>query len=253
MPAPDNSHSSPNRSGRLGRPISMLVIHATAGSLASAIAWLCSPPSKVSTHYIVSKRGLIFQLVPDDWAAWHAGRALWHGETAINEISLGIELENANDGRDPYPPVQLDSAVRLCREKCTAYQIAPDMVVRHLEVAIPKGRKTDPAGFPWAEFTARLFATSPQPAPPPPADPLRAHLIAGASRSYFAGSGFLDFYSTQGGLSLFGYPLTDEAHDTDLAGQACTWMRLERCVLKYKDGEGVHLALSVEAKAKGWI
>src|SRR3954463_11295279 len=109
----DLSVRSPNQSPRHNRAITMMVIHATAGSARSALGWLTTPLSRVSAHYLIDKGGHIYQLGPDDRAAWHAGRAAWHGETAINDISIGIELENANDGRDAYPPEQLDALLEL--------------------------------------------------------------------------------------------------------------------------------------------
>lgn len=161
MPAIDLSVRSPNHSPRGSHQITMLVIHATAGSARGALAWLTSPWSRVSAHYLITKGGHIYQLVPDERAAWHAGRASWQGETAINELSIGIELENANDGRDPYPPEQIDALLALATEKVEKYHIAPQMVVRHRDIAVPKGRKTDPAGFAWAEFVGRLFPGAP--------------------------------------------------------------------------------------------
>jgi N-acetylmuramoyl-L-alanine amidase len=146
----------------------MIVLHATVGSARSALAWLTNPAARVSSNYLIEKSGHIYQLVPDEYAAWHAGRASWHGETAVNELSLGIELENANNGRDPYPPEQLDALLELAHEKVAQYQIAPDMVTRHLDVAVPHGRKSDPAGFPWTEFMGQLFS---QAAPPPQRPP----------------------------------------------------------------------------------
>ena len=92
MPAIDLSVRSPNHSPRGSHQITMLVIHATAGSARGALAWLTSPLSRVSAHYLITKGGHINQLVSDERAAWHAGRASWQGETAINELSLGIEL-----------------------------------------------------------------------------------------------------------------------------------------------------------------
>ncbi|MBK9714450.1 MAG: N-acetylmuramoyl-L-alanine amidase [Kouleothrix sp.] len=167
---------SPNYGARGGRDIAMLVVHATAGSLRGALAWLTNAAARVSAHYLIDKQGQVYQLVPDELAAWHAGRAGWRGETAINEISLGIELENANDGRDPYPAGQVDALLRLARDKVARYQIAPAMVVRHRDVAQPPGRKSDPAGFPWAEFIRQLFPQQPAspderpPRPPSPGD-----------------------------------------------------------------------------------
>ena len=155
----DTSHPSPNHGPRVGADISMLVLHATVGSYASALSWLCNPASKASTHYLISKTGYIYQLVMDDRAAWHAGAAQWFDLDSgdIQRQSIGVELENRNDGHDPYPPAQFASAAELCRSLIARYAIVPDMVTRHLDIAIPHGRKTDPAGFRWAAFKAALF------------------------------------------------------------------------------------------------
>lgn len=169
----NTSIRSPNYGSRGGRAISMIVLHATAGTARSALAWLTNPAARVSAHYLIDKAGQIYRLVPDEYAAWHAGRAAWRGETAINEISIGIELENANNGRDPYPAAQMNALIHLTREKVTQYRIAPDMVVRHLDIAVPRGRKNDPAGFPWAEFQQQVFAETVTPASERPIPPAR--------------------------------------------------------------------------------
>ncbi len=150
-------HPSPNHSSRNGTRITMIVMHATVGSYTSALSWMTNPASKVSSHYLIAKSGLVAQLVQDEMAAWHAGRARWMGVTDINACSLGIELENANDGHDPYPPAQLASAHWLCQDKIARYNIERADVVRHLDIATPKGRKTDPAGLPWPAFADSLY------------------------------------------------------------------------------------------------
>jgi N-acetylmuramoyl-L-alanine amidase len=161
----DTSIRSPNSSPRGAHPITMIVVHATAGSLRSSLAWLTNPAARVSCHYVIDKTGRIFQLVPDDEVAWHAGRCFWKGRTDINESSLGIELVNANNGRDPYPADQVNALVSLVRDRMARYDIPLDHVVRHLDVAIPRGRKSDPAGFDWPGFLARLSGT-PEPSAP---------------------------------------------------------------------------------------
>jgi hypothetical protein len=174
----DQSHRSPNHGPRNGNAISMIVLHATVGSVASALAWLTNPANRVSSHYVIDKAGHISQLVQDEDAAWHAGRAKWHGVTDINAVSLGVELENANDGRDPYPPAQLAAAHWLCQDKIARYNIERADVVRHLDIAIPRGRKTDPAGFPWPLFADSLYMDAPPLPPPHPApNPLRHYRV----------------------------------------------------------------------------
>jgi N-acetyl-anhydromuramyl-L-alanine amidase AmpD len=169
----DRTHRSPNSGSRDGRAIQMIVLHATVGTARSALAWLTNPAARVSAHYLIDKSGRIYQLVADEDAAWHAGRAEWKGETAINELSIGIELENANDGRDPYPIEQITALLSLVQEKVARYQIAPEMITRHLDVALPRNRKTDPAGFPWTDFLCQLFPNlnPPDERPPRPQPP----------------------------------------------------------------------------------
>lgn len=142
----------------------MLVLHATVGKAKSALEWLVNeqladPRKRVSIHYLIDKLGTVYQLVPDELAAWHAGVSSWHGEGHINERSIGIELENANDGKDPYPPAQIHALLELSREKVRQYGILRHNVVRHLDIA--PGRKTDPAGFPWQTYLDAVFGQAP--------------------------------------------------------------------------------------------
>lgn len=155
----DQSHTSPNHGARGRARISMLVLHATVGSFKSALSWLMNPKSKVSSHYLIRKDGYIAQLVPDTRVAWHAGKSVWHGmdSDAIALQSIGIELENKSDGRDIYPATQLAAAHWLCQTLISRYNIERADVVRHFDIAIPRGRKTDPAGFPWPLFADSLF------------------------------------------------------------------------------------------------
>lgn len=156
-------YHSPNHSPRGDADISMLVLHATVGGFWSSLGWLTNPASKVSTHYLLSKPGAIYQLVEDDRAAWHAGVSAWRGMSSdtIKRASIGIELTNDNTGRDPYPKVQLDAAQWLCQQLIARYQIERIMFVRHLDIAIPRGRKTDPAGLNWLPFVASVYDPPP--------------------------------------------------------------------------------------------
>lgn len=184
----DRTHTSPNKESRAGHRIRMLLLHATVGSGPSSLAWLCDPQpddpdARVSIHYLIYKTGKIYQLVDDDEAAWHAGKSFWLGltSTEIKLCSLGIELENLNTGRDPYPTVQLDAAHWLCQRLVQQYEIERAYCVRHLDVATPKGRKTDPAGFPWAQFVDGLYGVPPVTPPPRPAAPLSYRVRAGVT------------------------------------------------------------------------
>lgn len=161
----NTSIQSPNNSSRNGRAISMLVLHATAGRSASDIHELTDNnrplKDRVSAHYYVLKNGVIFRLVDEDRAAWHAGISSWGNKNSedIQLESIGIEMENLNNGIDPYPKEQMDAVVALSADIVSRYKITDQNVVRHMDIA-PK-RKTDPAGFDWSSFKRRISAQNP--------------------------------------------------------------------------------------------
>lgn len=168
----DHTHASPNHSSRNGHPITMLVGHATVGPYQSSLNWLCNPLSRVSAHYLIRKDGHIAQLVDDSLAAWHAGASFWNDMDSqeIQAASLGVELENLTgmkleDGTlhppDPYPVAQIAAFRDLVRAKMQEHHIPLFHVVRHLDVAMPRGRKTDPANFDWPAFTKSLMTNGP--------------------------------------------------------------------------------------------
>lgn len=143
---------------RMSRPIRMLLWHGTGGVKAGDLWTLTGRDRRqqVSAHYYITKQGEVYQLVRDQDIAWHAGVAAWQGETDINAISIGVELENLNTGRDPYPEAQLQAAIELGRAKISEYDISPDWNARHSDVA-PR-RKKDPVNFPWLWFCEKLYA-----------------------------------------------------------------------------------------------
>lgn len=140
---------SPNFNNRR-RPddITAIVIHSTANSsLERVVEWFNNPSAQVSAHYTIGKDGQIVQHVQDMHRAWHAGRSTWQGRDGCNDYALGIELVNLNDGADPYPEAQHQANLSLCVYLCKKYNIKPDDIMGHLDIAIPPGRKSDPRGY----------------------------------------------------------------------------------------------------------
>src|SRR5687768_1791753 len=140
-----------------GRAPDIILLHYTGmQSAEEALERLCSPESKVSSHYFVFEDGRIVQSVPESRRAWHAGVSHWAGETDINSSSIGIEI--ANPGHDfgypDFPKRQIAAVIALCRGIITRRGIRPERVLAHSDVA--PSRKQDPGEkFPW-----RLLAES---------------------------------------------------------------------------------------------
>lgn len=146
--------ASPNHDERVGGIVDILLLHYTGmPDAAGALARLCDPDAKVSSHYLVRESGEIIQMVPEDRRAWHAGVSNWCGASDINSRSIGIEIANAgHDGGCPdYPAVQIDAVIALCRDILSRWPILPGGVLAHSDVA--PARKEDPGEyFPWARL-----------------------------------------------------------------------------------------------------
>lgn len=145
-------YPSPNHNAR-SRTVDTIMLHYTAiESLDKSLRVLTNGRSSdpVSAHYVVGEDGSVFRLVDEDRRAWHAGGGAWRGLEDLNSASVGIEIVNAGyaaDGsRPPYPDVQIEAVIALCKEIMTRHEIR--WVIGHSDLA--PTRKSDPGEhFPW--------------------------------------------------------------------------------------------------------
>lgn len=73
-----------------------IVIHYTGGNNGlSSAQYLCKDDIKASAHLVIDKCGIIYQLLPFDTIAWHAGVSSFNGRNNLNKYSIGIEIDNA--------------------------------------------------------------------------------------------------------------------------------------------------------------
>jgi N-acetylmuramoyl-L-alanine amidase len=144
---------SPNQDDRPG-PVDMLILHYTGmQSAQAALARLCDPVAKVSSHYVVDEDGTIYRLVPEQRRAYHAGLSFWRGRRALNDVSVGIEIVNPGHefGYRAFPAAQIGAVLDLCQRVLRAHDIPARNVVGHSDVA--PNRKQDPGElFPWREL-----------------------------------------------------------------------------------------------------
>jgi N-acetylmuramoyl-L-alanine amidase len=148
--------NSPNQSPRPeGSFIDAIILHADAGkSDIGTISWIQRPESKVSYHYLVGRTGTVYQFVPDDRKAWHAGVSSFEGRAFCNNYSLGVSFANDQKG-EPFTALQLSAGVELVAELCRTYEIPLNRITTH--AAVSPGRKTDPGKlFPLHDFLARV-------------------------------------------------------------------------------------------------
>lgn len=139
------------------RAVDMLLIHYTATPTNDyALQLLTTPEGGVSSHYLVDGEGGILQLVAEADRAYHAGEALWAGESDVNSCSIGIEIQNqgAALARVPaYGRAQMAAVRALCADIVKRHNIPKSRVLGHSDVA--PHRKQDPgAHFDWKGLAA---------------------------------------------------------------------------------------------------
>lgn len=98
----------------------------------------------VAPHFLIDRKGRIYQLVDEENIAYHAGVSeMKDGRKNVNDFSLGVEILNAED--DTYTDAQYGAVKSLVVYLKETYPIK--YVVGHDDIA--PGRKTDPWNFDW--------------------------------------------------------------------------------------------------------
>lgn len=148
----DSKHKGGKRAG-----YRYIFIHATGGTNSLDYLSTTSPPNKpVSSHRLGAKDGTNYKIVQDSEVAWTQGPAIIGPTPAdgndANELGLSIELENLNDGRDPYPDAQMRMCARQIVEWWGLYGFIP--VVAH---AWTQADKKDPLGFDWHKLYVMIW------------------------------------------------------------------------------------------------
>ena len=150
---------SPNfdKKKRLSKSVKIIVIHYTGmQSERESIDRLCDIKSKVSSHFIINRKGKIYRLVKDRQVAWHAGKSFWDKYKNINKNSIGIELVNRGHefGYTNFSKKQILSLVQICKHLIKKYKIKKKYIVGHSDIA--PLRKIDPGEkFPWEKLAKK--------------------------------------------------------------------------------------------------
>lgn len=132
--------------------VDTVIIHSTVSpTLKGTVKWFGMPSAQVSAHFTIGKDGSIAQMVSTFDRAWHAGASTDHrGKSNLNNFTIGIELVNLNDGKDPYPKEQVRSLRYLLKSLARRHPIK--FLMSHEFIAEPQGRKSDPKAFPWDDL-----------------------------------------------------------------------------------------------------
>jgi len=102
---------------------------------------------KVSSHFLLRRDGRVIQYVACGARAWHAGKSAFQGRAAVNDFSIGIELEGSD--LVAFEPAQYAALAALTLALRRRYPLADVQGHEH----IAPGRKTDPGPlFDWKNY-----------------------------------------------------------------------------------------------------
>jgi N-acetyl-anhydromuramyl-L-alanine amidase AmpD len=140
-----NKTPSPNFNDRpKGTTIDAIVLHADSSpKIKASLDWIRSPQSKVSYHFLIGRLGDVYQCVPTEKRAWHAGVSEFQGRRNLNDFSIGVSFGNRQDGKEVFTEAQYLAGAELVRELMDEYPaITLERITTHS--AVSPGRKMDP-------------------------------------------------------------------------------------------------------------
>lgn len=147
-------------SDRAGRVIEQVILHALPGSVEASLQAMTAMGARFATHYYLSLDGLIYQLVDEALAAWHAGIAtadgLWLN---LNLTSIGVALERPADWPEGHvgdTEPQLLALRWLLQQLASRYPLSPSALLLWSSLA---GSDADAAeGLPLSVLREALVA-----------------------------------------------------------------------------------------------
>lgn len=106
----------------------LIVIHWTACSGKGAVNWFTNSTNKrTSSHYVITGKGKIYQLVDEKYVAWHAGKSKLKDyptemgkyiKGTLNGCAIGIEIAGPPGTMewDCWPEPEIKALIELCKE-----------------------------------------------------------------------------------------------------------------------------------------
>lgn len=112
---------------------------------------------EVSAHYLIDRRGRVYQLVPENHMAWHAGKSRMprpDNRERVNIFSIGVEL--AGNYKNGFTNSQYTSLTELAADVATRCPIRNFLGHNDITQGVPENPKTDPWNFDWPRFRLGL-------------------------------------------------------------------------------------------------
>ena len=143
-----------------------VMLHGSAGT--NSLGWLQRrephQEKRSSADFLVDREGTIYQIGVPGWYTYHAGNCQWRDRRLAareaNQLFVGVEIENVEDGTTPITDIQYIAVAALIRNLLWNHRLPVPNVVTHAALAIPRGRKSDPKTLSWPILSRELIHPS---------------------------------------------------------------------------------------------
>ena len=156
---------------REGESIDKIILHTTEHKIGVTDTNNASYISRYSNaHFLIGKRGEIYQILPTKYMAYGAGDSLWNGEWDIDPTSINIEIHSRNYNKSGGQLLPASQAERINNSQYESIgklvsflqklypSVSDQNVLTHYQIAIndltkSRGRKGDPPQyFDWSKI-----------------------------------------------------------------------------------------------------
>ena len=138
----------------LRKPNYVIIHHTAQNSVEQTLTTFTLPRTQVSSHYVISRNGEVYQMLNDFYRAWHGGAGKWGNTSDLNSSSIGIELDN--NGFEEFSPAMINSLIDLLKVLKERHKIPDANFIGHSDIA--PTRKVDPnPTFPWKHLAEEGF------------------------------------------------------------------------------------------------
>lgn len=112
----------------------------------------------VCAHQLIPKDAhTIYDMVPAGYGCGHAGTGRWKGHTVLNRQSRGYELENRQDGVDPFTEAQYIKLALSIAYNTAVARVPNTMIVSHFQCDPSRRSDPDSGPFSWYAFYSHLY------------------------------------------------------------------------------------------------
>jgi len=147
-------HQAGTTNFNLRKPNYVIIHHTAQNSVEQTLMTFTLPRTQVSSHYVISRNGEVYQMLNDYYRAWHGGSGKWGNTSDLNSSSIGIELDN--NGFEEFSPAMINSLIDLLKVLKERHKIPDANFIGHSDIA--PSRKVDPnPTFPWRLLAGEGF------------------------------------------------------------------------------------------------